>query len=780
MLSNLYLLKYNNYINRILKLETTLTGYTAHQVGKQTAVNFFRGDELNTTHVCNVSEQVAADYLVETQATSAGEIIVSRWFIMDKQRTSQTQVQLSLRRDVLAENRAPLMAAEAFIQRGALSQKNPLIFNSEGNSYNQIKKSEHLLKDGTGTAWIIGYLADNFLDGQDRDISIAGSTAYTETYTDAAAVVAAYPGTSLTSAQTIGTTYITPSQLSFVATVVEGFDNANRYNYLDGRTSWENVGAVASTMNITVANRDNARATLSANSATSAQIKAALIADKNVTEIYGKVGTVIRVGTTSSDYQYYKLTLNGTENRTFTNVTAGTNVTALIKANAQSIITAGYATGTTTNITPRVSYGQVYRTYEWVNVTVETNATISGTVSKVDTSPYYMFAVPYSDMKFITGSTAYTSSRSDALAVVNAIIKQFNAYIYDVQLLPYFPGTEALVGEAISLDSVSTNNYTVVKSGGTPTTFLYWCTRSSFSLSSYYSIPLQSDVKVQNETQLVRICSPNYASIYEFSAAKNGGVARFTIDCTYKPWQPYIHVAPDWGGLYGTDFDDPRGLICSGDFSLDIATDAWAQYQANNKNYQLMFDRQIQTMDMMHGQQTLNQVLGILAGGLSSYTRGNAEYRAALEKGSLRTANATLAGSIAGGIANAAVGTVGLVQGIQARANERSQAVDMFNYELGNVKARPDTLTKVSALNANNKLFPLVEIYEATAEEVDALKDQIKYGGVKVGIVGTVKDYVKAGQNSFIQARLIRISINDEPHVAQALADELAAGFYFN
>ena len=77
--------------------------------------------------------------------------------------------------------------------------------------------------------------------------------------------------------------------------------------------------------------------------------------------------------------------------------------------------------------------------------------------------------------------------------------------------------------------------------------------------------------KLANECDLLRLVSQNYSAIFEFSAAKSGGVDGFIADCTYKPWSPYIHIMPKLKGLYGDNFvsiDDARGLICGGDMSL--------------------------------------------------------------------------------------------------------------------------------------------------------------------------------------------------------------------
>lgn len=82
-------------------------------------------------------------------------------------------------------------------------------------------------------------------------------------------------------------------------------------------------------------------------------------------------------------------------------------------------------------------------------------------------------------------------------------------------------------------------------------------------------------MKVSNECDKYRLCSPNWSNFFDFSLAKNGGtVMSFNVDCSYKPFSPYIHINPDFKGLYGRDFNDARGLICGGEFSLPQVTSA--------------------------------------------------------------------------------------------------------------------------------------------------------------------------------------------------------------
>ena len=244
------------------------------------------------------------------------------------------------------------------------------------------------------------------------------------------------------------------------------------------------------------------------------------------------------------------------------------------------------------------------------------------------------------------------------------------------------------------------------------------------------------DTKISNECDTYRLCSPNYNGQFEFSLAKNGEIKYFNVDCSYKPFSPYIHVNPNFDKLYGKDFNDARGLICGGDFSLSQITSAWANYELNNKNYQKIFDRNIQNLEITQDIERQQQIVGTIASALGTGVN----------------AGATI-GSIASGPVGAAVGigagavslTAGMVD-YQLSERLRNEAidyrVDQFGYQLGNIKAIPYSLSKVSAYNDNNKIFPFIEYYTCTDEEKTALKNKIAYNGASIGRIGTIRDYI--------------------------------------
>lgn len=110
------------------------------------------------------------------------------------------------------------------------------------------------------------------------------------------------------------------------------------------------------------------------------------------------------------------------------------------------------------------------------------------------------------------------------------------------------------------------------------------------------------DVKIRDACDFERIVSPNYNGMFQFKQSRlNGGLHYINVDCTYKPYTPYIKLNPDFSFLYGKDWNDSTGLICGGDFSLPMMNSAFTNYALQNKNYQEIFARQIENLDVNQG-----------------------------------------------------------------------------------------------------------------------------------------------------------------------------------
>lgn len=83
---------------------------------------------------------------------------IDRWYVVHSERNRAGQYKFQFYRDLLADNLDEILQMPAFIEKGYVDPKSDLIFNKEGFSFNQIKKSEIPLMDNTKTPWIVGYI----------------------------------------------------------------------------------------------------------------------------------------------------------------------------------------------------------------------------------------------------------------------------------------------------------------------------------------------------------------------------------------------------------------------------------------------------------------------------------------------------------------------------------------------------------------------------------------------------------------------------------------------
>lgn len=379
---------------------------------------------------------------------------------------------------------------------------------------------------------------------------------------------------------------------------------------------------------------------------------------------------------------------------------------------------------------------------------------------------------------------------------------ELGTYIYDVQLIPYCPIIRAMDGwepdynMPVFLGYQSDPNQQIINkeiyeyhptgaSSYTPCLLFYYIKDTTFTfdiskqvnLDNYSNID-EVNIKLNNECNLYRLVSPNYNGQFEFSVAKNGGVNSFNVDVTLRPYNPYIHINPNFKGLYGADFDDSRGLICNGDFSLPMVTDAFTEYELNNKNYQQIFNRQIEHMDFTQEQERRQAGWGI-AGGVAS-AAGSGAMMGFLAGGGNPFMIA--AGVGAGALTSVAGGIQDYKMLKERQREDKDFAIDNFNYQLGNIKARPYGITKVTPYTANNKKFPFLEKYTATEEEISILANKITYNSFTIDSIKTIQDHINsrpAGTKKFVSGILIRLEgtglANNELF---EIYDELKKGVY--
>lgn len=196
-----------------------------------------------------------------------------------------------------------------------------------------------------------------------------------------------------------------------------------------------------------------------------------------------------------------------------------------------------------------------------------------------------------------------------------------------------------------------------------------------------------------------------------------------------------------------------------------MTSDAFQEYQVQNKNFENIFNTQIKKLDDTRQLNRLTQASNILTG----------------------TAKGAFGGAMAGkDPATIAMGALtgtasGLLNMIASEENykiDRQYSIDMYNYNLGNIKALPDTLTKISAYNVDNKYFPVVERYSCTDEEVEMLKSKLRYQSYAIMGLMTINDLPTDG-DSFVKGQMVRLEAFDgDNHTAEEIYSEIAKGVY--
>lgn len=792
-MSKIYIFKYNNYFNRIIKRESTLAGYgTPTHILNNT--NFNYNDGVITNHVCNFNGD--GDYLILCDDNNN---IQSHWFILEHGKTRGGQFNLSLRRDLIVDYFDIVVVAPMIVSRAMINNPdNPLLFNPEGFSFNQIKKQEILLKDNSSARWYYLYFKK---DMSEKNISVSMSDEAYDT---------SISGTVAEFFPTVGVTQkcITINNMELRAIV--DYDNTPGSSYIYYNADWYCYNSTNVDYDYyTTGTREYHKIWFddpfdSINTAVSNMLKA------NYTDLTTTYKSEAGNTTTENDYykwlsyngkkvkdssnHIYQITVVNSENTVNEFIEDYTNTWNKYKAmidNSNIDYTDGYGTEAlrmnTTVRTITVNYTDITSQTETINFKLfDNNANYVATKD----SEFKIIAIPYDVVQINAESTSWITSIDISQKIVKQIMLSCTTEeLVDIQLLPYCPyqsiATSSIGGLITPEGNISNKQYDILyhtvgaSQNKVRDNIILYVDQANFSFNLNYTISIGNysdnkalNKKIANEVELWRLVSPNYNGIFEFSLAKNDGTNYFNVDITLKPYNPYIHLNPNFKSLYGNDFDDARGLILEGDFSLPRETTAWAEYELRNKNYQIAFNRQIEHLDFQQSQERilagLNVATGTLQGALGGAVGGS-----------------VVGGGIGAGIGAAVGGVASLAGGIAdiamlgARQREdKDYTIDSWTYQLGNIKALPNSITKVTPLTYNNKKFPFLEKYVATDTEIDILKNKIIYNSMNINAVGSIIEY-KQAERTFIQGALIRLEDTGlASHEVYEIYNELMKGVY--
>ena len=818
---NLYFLQYNNYFNRQTKPHRTITSwFLPYQIGSTVGVQLFNyGDGVDTTQVVNtsawVNENRVPDYCVVEDQTDGSR---QYWYVVEWKYLRRGQYEATLKRDVLSENYDIITTAPMLIKKGTVASSNdPAMFNTEGQAYNQIKSDEIPLYDATGCPWIVGYVPLN--------TSAAGTEISKNIYVE--------PSFTYNTLEDFRSDFpydvnMTPN----ARTIIRRYDRYPIYNIranirysLSGAVCAANVSFNSIGVLIYDINATKERVNLiswdayggvgvngfySKKGTTLSDSFSTFRSDKGYTMTTTEASKLVRDVVNSYTRETLKQIDNSIYNVYPQNEAADATLKSIlyksvkigdktynifpsnkliwkeqvVPASTFQLLSANLNDNILTNKNNNNSYIVTLKFYEVGYTLVESTQTIKTTMPSKDKiiqlrkDPYAMFCVPYGEVKLRKDGVDQLTTVKDAALIATGISTTTGKdTILDVQLLPYCPIREIVVDDEKGVVDYSSLTRTaqvqdIKNEADAVISKIFWCTDNSFS----FQIPLKlvvDDYKIENETTTYRLCSPNYNGLFEFNLAKNGGLDWIEVNCSYKPQTPYIQLNPNFKKLYGQnsqtglsagDYNDQRGLICGGDFSLPNVSDAWANYQMNNKNYQNIFDREVQSMEMSNKYQRVSDWMGLVSG----------TAKAGMAIGSLSN---PVVGGVSAGI-NLATGVASNIMSDKLRDEQVNLKKDLFNYNLQNIQALPQSVSKTAAFNINSKYVPFLEKYTCTEEEKNALRDKLRWQGMTVMRTGQIQDYVW-GDDTYIEAMPLRLTgLSEDTHTAQAIAQELNMGTY--
>lgn len=806
----LYILSnYNNYYNRIVKFENTVEEYSQKSTVQHTekGANFIPNDGINTQHVVGTYDYDGqGNYLLVANPNNE---IISRWFIIDSVRTRAGQYQLTLRRDVVVDYYNIIINSPMFIEKATLSGDDPFIYNSEDMTFNQIKTSEYPLKDGTNCAWIVGYYDPAHTDTDHPENKIYVEEAQPGAYDLIVdTTFNEWEFKKYTNEDFIGD----PTGMQYI--IATHFNNDdNDYKYVITETSDSRTAKFSQQLQDEI---------LLTRVPTSAEVRTAMAnTSPNGFKSYyayvysnGLIKYHISNGSTFKNFQNYNNKIvrfsAGEGQFEYKRISITSQRKTITKTvEKESSLWDLFVTTWQTNLNVAKNIigtpFSVSLTTECYTMNVEDiypdmlRGSISTSAYTLIDAPYGMFAIPYPQVgqnivikNTASGEGNIVVNAESSMRIAQAIAKKYKGgqVLYDLQLLPYCP-VQKIIQEDGSLDLNDDNFlYSYITSGDDNVSVILNAQVSSFTLNIPFEQLTVTNKKIQSQTDMCRLVSPNFNGQFEFNVAKNDGLQFFNVDCTYLPINPYIHLNPNFGGLYGQDFNDARGLVCGGDFSLPIVNDAWETYKLQNKNYQNIFDRQIQNMEIQNKYQKVGDIVGSITGSFGGSVSG------AFAGSMIAPGWGTAVGAIVGGVASTAGGIADIVMNEKLRNEAIDFTKDQFGYQLGNIQAMPNSLARTTAFTYNNKIFPILEYYTCTELEKEALANKIAYNGMTVMRIGIMNDYIQnewsyssqTGINivskGYIKGKLIKFDeeslseVGEYFNLVNAISGELDKGVY--
>ena len=535
----LLLLHYNNYFNRIIKKENTIADYKAADADYKEVsdINFNPGDGVNASLILGFGQNGSLfegddfDYLVAYEVVNNANVIYSRWFIVEQDRKRGGQYELTLKRDVLADNYNEVINSPIFLEKGFIDDVNdPLLYNSESMKLNQIKQLEIPLMDETKSGWVVGYIpSDAFPKVEpeyDRvektvtipvsaDITVDGLSSWNywqycsanPNYKFMAESAGRRKVTVKIRSQKVSsggrkivcdmvtanyTFYPNSSDTGTYSQVNSGFienSSGEAWNFPQWYQDYGPVTFIQGTINAGICNsifdpvRNNGAF---------------------ITALDNILGNGISIGDTSelrrlqdkiildsSTNTYYRIrVISASESSPMTVTSSMPGGQAALTALKNAMYYPSGAGGTLNGDYTEFSASNSSTSYaiQLTSVGISLYVDLNSDRAHLNDAPYDMFCIPFSDtLKLKYGDTQFTCSKNIALSMATEIARDLGSKsVYDVQLLPYCPNRTLVVksGSPSTVLDLTSVKYDLIKekSTGSPKSAVIWCTESTFQV----------------------------------------------------------------------------------------------------------------------------------------------------------------------------------------------------------------------------------------------------------------------------------------------------------
>ncbi len=780
---NIYLIKYNNYYNRILKvIDDDYIASTSRKV-TLTDYNFDFNDGLTTKIVVNLYDARISLYdYVYAKNTNFDETsldgihIRSRWFIIGIKKIRAGQYELYLKRDLLADYKSEIMSAPCFVEKGYCGIDDPAFFNDERIDVNRIITKETPIKDEMGLPWIVAYITKG--TGWESTTPIKYNngerqTPYATFFSTASAL----------NMMGNGYYYNTDKSAKFEM-LIRGFEtiaettsdvtNCYRFNTNSSGTSATIVGS-SSSYGATVYNYSSEITDPIWSYSTNLRDYACQAIGVNYVSVlpgdqYN--GKIVKCGDS-----YYKVKVSYTS-ETVTKTASFTTALNLYNAIQKNMLTFLPATVPTTGtfgiqcvaLKCTVTLTEVYQYNQY-------STYLTSDRNHCDSFDILATPLPKELYYFRTNGSTDRAVSVSAEKLIMSFYGSLSEYlsterVYDVQVIPYNPIPSLYTGVRLDLSALTSGEDFIVD--GSSTFPILYLTNNNIETIIENTDDASLNPDIQKEyflSRKFRLIAPNFSNTYDLPVYENKGINSFHVDMTLLPYQSYLRIRPTFQYLNGIEEDDSRGLVVGGSLSLTQLSSAWANYQYSNMNYEAIQNTSIEFTKYQYELQNKKNLISGVANAVSSGISG------AVGGGLV----GGIPGAIGGGITSLATSTIGL--GLDQKYDRELQArtldytKDMYQLNLGNIKGQTPTLSKLTALNICYKWWPYIEQSDCTETELTAIWNKLKYNGMTINRIGKLEDFTRKGYECYIKGKIIRLELENF-EIVNAIAEEVNQGFY--